>query len=40
MYGKDEAALEAAKGLAVSAFSYAAAPGQPKPLILKEISAL
>jgi pyrimidine-nucleoside phosphorylase len=40
MYGKDEASLEAAKGLAVSAFSYAAAPGEPRPLILKEISAL
>jgi pyrimidine-nucleoside phosphorylase len=40
MYGKDEAAIEAAKALAVSAFSFAAAPPEPRPLIIKEISAL
>jgi pyrimidine-nucleoside phosphorylase len=40
MYGKDETAVEAAKELAVSAFSYASAPPPPRPLILKEISAL
>jgi pyrimidine-nucleoside phosphorylase len=40
MYGKDAAAVEAAKGLAVSAFSFASAPPEPRPLIIKEISAL
>jgi pyrimidine-nucleoside phosphorylase len=40
MYGKDEAALEAAKALAVSAFSFASAPPESRPLIIKEISAL
>jgi pyrimidine-nucleoside phosphorylase len=40
MYGKDEAAIEAAKALAVSAFSFAASPPEPRSLILKEISAL
>jgi len=40
MYGKDAAALEAAKELAVSAFSFSASPPEPRPLLLKEISAL
>jgi pyrimidine-nucleoside phosphorylase len=40
MYGKDQASVEAAMALAVSAFSYAAAPPAPRPLVLKEISAL
>jgi pyrimidine-nucleoside phosphorylase len=40
MYGRDEASLEAAKDIAVSAFSFAAAPPDPRPLVLKEISAL
>jgi pyrimidine-nucleoside phosphorylase len=40
MYGKDATAVEAAKELAVSAFAYASAPPEPRPLILKEISAL
>jgi pyrimidine-nucleoside phosphorylase len=41
MYGKDAASLDAAKALAVSAFSFSAAPPQPRPsLIVKEISAL
>ena len=40
VYGKDQAAIEAAKPLAVSAYTIAGAPPAPRPLILKEISAL
>jgi pyrimidine-nucleoside phosphorylase len=40
MYGKDAASLEAAEALAVSAFSFADSPPGPRPLVLKEISAL
>ena len=40
VYGKDQAAIEAAKPLVVSAYTIAGAPPAPRPLILKEISAL
>jgi pyrimidine-nucleoside phosphorylase len=40
VYGKDQASIEAAKELFVSAYSFAPAPRAPKPLVLKEISAL
>jgi pyrimidine-nucleoside phosphorylase len=40
MYGKDEASVEAAKALAVSAFSFSASAPEVRPLLLKEISAL
>jgi pyrimidine-nucleoside phosphorylase len=40
MYGKDEAAIEAAIPIAVSAFSVSLSPPEPRPLIIKEISAL
>jgi pyrimidine-nucleoside phosphorylase len=40
VYGKDQAAIEAAKPLVVSAYTIAGSPPAPRPLILKEISAL
>jgi pyrimidine-nucleoside phosphorylase len=39
-YGKDAAALEAALPLIVSAFSIADSPPPPRPIVIKEISAL
>jgi pyrimidine-nucleoside phosphorylase len=40
VYGKDEASLDAARPLAVSAFAFSASPPPARPLIIKEISAL
>jgi pyrimidine-nucleoside phosphorylase len=40
VYGKDEAALEAAKPLVASAYVIADAPPPARPLLIKEISAL
>jgi pyrimidine-nucleoside phosphorylase len=40
VYGKDEAALEAAKPLVASAYAIASAPPAARPLVIKEISAL
>ncbi len=40
VYGKDRVALESAKALIASAFTYAEAPPSARPLIIKEISAL
>jgi pyrimidine-nucleoside phosphorylase len=40
VYGKDAAALEAAKPLVASAYSFSPSPPAARPLIIKEISAL
>jgi len=40
VYSKDEASLEAARPLVVSAFAFAPAPPPARPIVIKEISAL
>jgi pyrimidine-nucleoside phosphorylase len=40
MYGKDAASLEAAKSLVSSAFAVSPSQPEPRPLVLKEITAL